>query len=38
VLFRPDIALPVAVEVELSVRGARRLEAICRAWAHCRLV
>jgi len=28
----------VAVEVELSVKGARRLEAICRAWARCRLV
>jgi hypothetical protein len=29
---------PVAVEVELAVKGARRLEAICRAWARCRLV
>jgi hypothetical protein len=38
VLFPPDPALPVAVEVELSVKGARRLEAICRAWARCRLV
>ena len=28
----------VAVEVELAVKGARRLEAICRAWARCRLV
>ena len=28
----------MAVEVELSVKGARRLEAICRAWARCRLV
>jgi hypothetical protein len=28
----------VAVEVELSVKAARRLEAICRAWARCRLV
>jgi hypothetical protein len=37
VLF-PDAALPVAVEVELSVKAARRLEAICRAWARCRLV
>src|SRR4051812_21813877 len=37
VLF-PDAALPVAVEVELSVKGARRLEAICRAWARCRIV
>jgi hypothetical protein len=33
VLFPPDPALPIAVEVELSVKGARRLEAICRAWA-----
>jgi hypothetical protein len=37
VLF-PDAALPVAVEVELSVKGSRRLEAICRAWARCRIV
>ena len=43
-LRRPDLVLfpadtaPVAVEVELSVKGARRLEAICRAWARCRLV
>jgi hypothetical protein len=36
--FPPDPALPVAVEVELSVKGARRLEAMCRAWARCRLV
>jgi hypothetical protein len=28
----------VAIEVELSVKGARRLDAICRAWARCRLV
>jgi hypothetical protein len=33
----PDAA-PAAVEVELSVKGARRFEAICRAWARCRLV
>jgi hypothetical protein len=45
-LRRPDLVLfprdgsglPVAVEVELSVKGARRLEAICRAWARCRIV
>jgi hypothetical protein len=37
VLF-PDAALPVVVEVELSVKGSRRLEAICRAWARCRIV
>jgi hypothetical protein len=29
---------PVAVEVELAVKWARRLDAICRAWARCRLV
>jgi hypothetical protein len=29
---------PVAIEVELAVKWARRLEAICRAWARCRLV
>jgi predicted metallopeptidase len=28
----------VAVEVELSLKGTRRLEAICRAWARCRIV
>jgi hypothetical protein len=46
-LRRPDLVLfprngsgglPVAVEVELSVKAAGRLEAICRAWARCRLV
>src|SRR4051794_1980255 len=37
VLF-PDTALPVAVEVELSVKAAGRLQAICRAWARCRIV
>ena len=30
--------LPVAVEVELTVKAPRRLEAICRAWARCREV
>jgi hypothetical protein len=41
---RPDLVLfprngsPVAVEVELSVKGARRLQSIVRAWAACRLV
>jgi hypothetical protein len=34
----PDGRRPVAVEVELAVKWARRLEAICRAWARCRLV
>jgi hypothetical protein len=37
VLFSP-VAAPVALEVELSVKCARRFEAICRAWARCRLV
>src|SRR4051794_9225027 len=37
VLF-PAAALPVAVEVDLSVKAAGRLQAICRAWARCRLV
>jgi hypothetical protein len=45
VLHRPDLvltgprgALPVAVEVELSVKAPRRLLSICRAWARCRCV
>jgi hypothetical protein len=46
-LHRPDLvllpdgqeeALPVAVEVELSVKSPRRLADICRAWARCRCV
>ena len=46
-LHRPDLVLwpeeagaglPVAVEVELSVKAPRRLAAICRAWARCREV
>ena len=46
-LHRPDLVLlaaapgeelPVAVEVELALKGPRRLEAICRAWARCRQV
>ena len=35
---REDGALPVAVEVELSVKAAQRLAAICQAWARCRCV
>jgi hypothetical protein len=43
---RPDLVLwpaqqdglPVAVEVELSVKAPRRLEEICRAWARARCV
>jgi hypothetical protein len=30
-----DLTLPVAVEVELSVKAPRRLSEICRAWARC---
>ena len=30
--------LPVAVEVELTVKAPRRLLEICRAWARCRVV
>ncbi len=31
-------ALPVAIEVELTVKAPRRLLEICRAWARCRCV
>ncbi|HYM46087.1 MAG TPA: hypothetical protein VES65_08010 [Solirubrobacteraceae bacterium] len=34
----PDDGLPVAVEVELTVKAPVRLTAICRAWARCRRV
>lgn len=44
-LHRPDLvlwprgaaakSLPLAVEVELTVKAPRRLEQICRAWARC---
>jgi hypothetical protein len=46
-LHRPDIvlwprgtseALPVAVEVELTIKAPARLLEICRAWARCRCV
>jgi len=46
-LHRPDLVLrptrsgdglPVAVEVELTVKAPRRLTAICTAWARCRCV
>jgi hypothetical protein len=46
-LHRPDVVLwpqnpserlPVAVEVELTVKAPRRLLEICRAWARCRCV
>jgi len=32
----PERGLPVAVEVELTVKAPARLTAICRAWARCR--
>jgi hypothetical protein len=35
---RSDAGLPVAVEVELTVKAPRRLTDICRAWARCRTV
>jgi hypothetical protein len=34
----PEDRLPVAVEVELSVKSPRRLANICRAWARCQCV
>jgi hypothetical protein len=37
-MARDERGRPIAVEVELAVKGARRLEAICRAWARCRLI
>jgi hypothetical protein len=46
-LHRPDLVLwpiaagamlPVAVEVELTVKAPRRLLEICRGWARCRCV
>jgi len=45
-LHRPDLvlwplagaSLPVAVEVELTIKAPRRLAQICRAWARCREV
>jgi hypothetical protein len=46
-LHRPDLVLwpedpnermPVAVEVELTVKAPRRLQEICRAWARCHCV
>jgi hypothetical protein len=35
---RPADGLPVAVEVELTVKAPRRLAGICTAWARCRCV
>jgi hypothetical protein len=46
-LHRPDLVLwpkdrddglPVAIEVELTIKAPRRLAAICRGWARCRAV
>ncbi|MHB8234542.1 MAG: hypothetical protein ACYDHT_07800 [Solirubrobacteraceae bacterium] len=46
-LHRPDLVLwpkqgdsgrPVAVEIELTIKSPRRLEAICRAWSRSRIV
>jgi hypothetical protein len=46
-LHRPDLilwpqgeetGLPIAVEVELTVKAPRRLAEICTAWARCRCV
>jgi hypothetical protein len=34
----PGMGLPVAVEVELTVKAPQRLLEICRAWARCRCV
>lgn len=31
----PAVGLPVAVEVELTIKAPRRLTDICRAWARC---
>jgi hypothetical protein len=38
VLAATDESLPLAVEVELTVKAPRRLLDICRAWARCRCV
>ncbi len=48
-LHRPDLVLwpdrsedggglPVAVEVELTIKAPRRLTDICQAWARCRVI
>jgi hypothetical protein len=48
-LHRPDLvlcpqppadgqSLPVAVEVELTIKSPRRLASICLAWARCRTI
>jgi hypothetical protein len=37
-LPKTEDGLPVAVEIELTVKAPRRLTEICRAWARCRSV
>lgn len=46
-LHRPDLVIwppqgdhgrPVAIEIELTIKSPRRLEAICRAWSRSRVV
>ncbi len=34
----PDGGLPLAIEVELTIKSSERLIEICRAWARCRTV
>jgi hypothetical protein len=34
----PDGGLPLAVEVELTIKAPERLVEICRAWARCRAI
>ena len=34
----PDGGLPLAVEVELTIKSPERLVEICRAWARCRTI
>lgn len=34
----PDGGLPLAVEVELTIKSPERLIEICRAWARCRTI
>lgn len=36
--FHAAGSLPLAIEVELTVKAQRRLETICLAWARCQLV
>lgn len=34
----PDGGLPLAIEVELTIKSPERLVEICRAWARCRTI